>query len=66
MNMTNLEILLIATIWIMYGVFSGYRWNEIGRGYTEEAGIYVVCILFSPAVFIVRIIAGIFWVELKN
>ena len=29
--MTGLEIILLATLWVIYGVYHGYKWGEEGE-----------------------------------
>jgi len=52
--MTTLEIVLIAIIWISYGVFSAHL-ESLG-----EFGDYVFFIMIAPFAFVVKIIIAPF------
>lgn len=67
--MTTLEIILIIIIWIAYGVFAAYQTEEgssnvltvsyYEREFDSTISLFLM-IIFSPIVFIVRALIGIF------
>jgi len=61
--MTTLEIILIAIIWIVYGIYAAVRTH--GNLFSKKsdfdevtAGVFIV--IFAPLVLIYRAIYGIF------
>jgi hypothetical protein len=60
--MTDLEFILTAIIWVVYGVFSGYQ-SDLS---SSHDGKYIVCIIFAPLVLIYRILRGIFHPDNMN
>ena len=60
--MTILELILIAVIWIAYGVFHYYQVNEESLNFKEHHNLFgfIACILFSPLLLVTRIFIGIF------
>jgi hypothetical protein len=62
--MTTLEIILLLTLWIIYGVFSAYQEEETNSDYT--IGTYIMYIIFAPIVLIYRILIGIFHPKTMN
>lgn len=63
--MTILETILILILWINYGTFSAYQLikNTDDLNQNEKTTLYIIFILFSPAILIVRIILGIFSID---
>lgn len=62
-DLTNLEITLIAIIWVVYGIFAAYQTKENKDMYSsleEDANRYPLYITFAPIVLIVKAIHGIF------
>lgn len=57
--MTELEIILIALVWIAYGVFSLYQMNDNGFEDTEPL-FWVLYISLAPLWLIIRAIMGMF------
>ena len=57
--MTVLEIILIAVVWIAYGVFSAYQSND---NTFEDVDTFEVMIgiAISPIILIVRVLLGVF------
>ena len=62
-NMTNLEIILILSLWIIYGIYFAKAWIKEEDRYDEHdiTFSYIASILFSPICLIIRIFRGIFW-----
>lgn len=60
--MTILETILILILWISYGTFSAYQLikNTDNLDQNEKTTLYLIFILFSPIILIVRIMLGIF------
>lgn len=59
--MTTLEIILIAIIWISYGLFSAKQISDKNCSHNEELIFnYLLCIVFAPIVLIARIFIGMF------
>jgi len=56
--MTNLEITLIAIIWIGYGVFAVYQSKDLEDSVVVP--LFGVYIIFSPIVFIIKALYGVF------
>ena len=59
--MTTLEIILIAIIWISYGVFNSWQhgWYEV---YYEDPWFFtIINIIFAPIALVIRIIRGVFY-----
>ena len=60
--MTTLEIILIAVMWVCYGVFTVYRTDDVRRWQTdgEDLVLALAMIVFAPIVLVGRAIIGIF------
>jgi hypothetical protein len=58
--MTTLEIILLAILWVIYGLFTAYQITNEEDSDDVIIGIYFLLILLSPIVLIIRIIIGIF------
>ncbi len=58
--MTTLEIILIAIIWIAYGVFNSWQHEWFEKDYDKSSFLNVMVVLFAPIAFIIRIIRGVF------
>lgn len=58
--MTTLEIILIAIIWIAYGIFNSYQHNWYDDEEFPE-GCVIVTIVSTPIAFIIRFFRGIFF-----
>ncbi len=58
--MTILEYILISIIWVGYGIFAGYQDKSFTDDDNEKIAIYIVFILFSPLVFIIKALYGAF------
>jgi len=58
--MTILEIILIATIWLSYGVFNAWQhdWHEDEEG---EFLLVLFNIVLAPVALTIRIIRGTFY-----
>jgi len=58
--MTNLEIVLLAVIWVSYGVFVNIQ-NNWCDGFDEEQTIAItLTVVFSPIILLARVCKGIF------
>lgn len=57
--MTTLEIILIITLWISYGVFNAYQ-HDWFEGYEINYFCTFITILFAPIALVIRIFRGIF------
>lgn len=58
--MTTLEIILIAIIWITYGVFNTYQ-HDWCDDYESPALCVLIIIISAPIAFIIRFFRGIFF-----
>jgi hypothetical protein len=59
--MTTLEIILLATLWVIYGIFTAYQsTGKYDSDDIEIIGTYLVSIFFSPVIFIIRMVIGVF------
>lgn len=58
--MTTLEIILIAIVWIAYGIFNSYQHDWFKENQDNWLGILTV-ITFAPFVLMIRIIRGVFF-----
>jgi hypothetical protein len=58
--MTNLEILLIAIIWLAYGVYAAFRSERVTYDQDSTMAMYCCYIMFSPMVFICKCLYGAF------
>lgn len=60
--MTTLETILILILWISYGVFTAFQISKdaFDMDNNDISGLYIVSILFSPILLIIRAIIGIF------
>ena len=58
--MTTLEIILIAIIWIGYGLFAAYQSREMNLNSEDQSGMYIVYIVFAPMIFILKCLYGAF------
>jgi len=56
--MTTLEIVLIAIIWISYGMFNSWQHD---RYEDEELILIIVNILIAPIALVIRIVRGVFF-----
>lgn len=58
--MTTLEIILLAIVWIGYGIYNGNQMAETAITEDDITVCYVVSILFCPLLIPFRMIWGIF------
>ncbi len=57
--MTTLEIILITTFWIFYGVFNASQHDFYDDDYETQTFFVLANIVFAPIALIVRILRGI-------
>lgn len=65
--MTTLEIILIATLWIIYGVFNASQHDWYKNYSTEEPEQQMFIffnIIFAPIALLIRIFRGVFYNKL--
>lgn len=58
--MTTLEIILLAIIWIGYGVFNAIQFAETASNDEEQAVAWISSLMLSPLFFVVRCLVGAF------
>ena len=60
--MTPLEIILIAIVWIAYGVFNSWQWNWYKDNIDNFERILAILfnILLAPIALLIRIFRGVF------
>jgi hypothetical protein len=59
--MTTLEIILIAIVWIAYGVFNSWQ-HEWYKDTYEQAWFFISSnVILAPIALVMRIVRGVFY-----